>query len=124
MTFKDLEITPSILSALEDLGYTEPTPIQEQAIPKVLNRKDLIACAQTGTGKTAAFAVPMIQLIQKIECDKNKPTTLRGLILTPTRELAIQIEESIRDYGKNTDVKHTVIYGGVKQHKQVARMKK
>ena len=113
-----------VLSALEDLGYAEPTPIQEQAIPKVLNRKDLIACAQTGTGKTAAFAVPMIQLIQKTECDQSKPTVLRGLILTPTRELAIQIGESIRDYAKNTEVKHTVIYGGVKQQKQVERIKK
>lgn len=124
MTFKDLQLIPPILSALNDLGYTQPTPIQEQAIPKVLQRKDLIACAQTGTGKTAAFSVPMIQQIQKIECDQNKPTALRGLILTPTRELAIQIEESIRDYGKNTDVKHTVIFGGVKQHKQVERLKK
>ena len=124
MTFQDLKLIAPIQSALDDLGYTEPTPIQEQAIPKVLNRKDLIACAQTGTGKTAAFSVPIIQMIQQIECERNNKTTLRGLILTPTRELAIQIGENIRDYGKKTQVKHTVIFGGVKQHKQVERLKK
>lgn len=124
MTFKDLPLIAPIQSALKDLGYAEPTPIQQAAIPKVLNRKDLIACAQTGTGKTAAFSVPIIQLIQQFECERKQPVTLRGLILTPTRELAIQIEESIRDYGKNTQVKHTVIFGGVKQHKQVERLKK
>ena len=91
---------PPILKALAELGYEQATPIQEQAIPHVLDRKDLIACAQTGTGKTAAFSVPMLQLMQKIEGRNGGKPTLRGLILTPTRELAIQIDQSIKDYSK------------------------
>ena len=115
---------PPIARAFDELGYEKPTPIQEKAIPLVLQRKDLMGCAQTGTGKTAAFAAPIIQLIQKIECAKGKKPVLRALIVTPTRELAIQIDESISDYGKYTDVKHTVIFGGVKQHEQVRKLQK
>ena len=115
---------PPILKALAELGYEQATPIQEQAIPHVLSRKDLIACAQTGTGKTAAFSVPMLPLMHKIEGRKGSKPTLRGLILTPTRELAIQIDQSIKEYGKYTDIKHTVIFGGVNQNPQVEKLKR
>lgn len=124
MKFEDLRLINPILKALKDKQYTEPTTIQEKAIPLVLKRKDVLGCAQTGTGKTAAFAIPIIQLIQKIEAKETGKPTLRALIITPTRELAIQIDESIRDYGKYTIVEHTVIFGGVKQQKQVERLKK
>lgn len=123
MKFEDLDLIDPLLKALQDKGYTEPTPIQKKAIPLVLERKDILGCAQTGTGKTAAFAIPIIQLIHQKEGHiKGKPT-LRSLIVTPTRELAIQIGENIKAYAKHTQVKHTVIFGGVKQHKQVASMK-
>ncbi len=115
---------PPILKALAELGYEKATPIQEQAIPHVLDRKDLIACAQTGTGKTAAFSVPMLQLMEKIEGKQANKPTLRGLILTPTRELAIQIDQSIHEYGKHTSIKHTVIFGGVNQKPQVEKLKR
>ena len=124
MNFTDLRICEPILKALADKGYEEPTPIQEKSIPLVLDRKDVLGCAQTGTGKTAAFSVPIIQLIHKIEKPGHDKPVLRALIVTPTRELAIQIDESLRDYGKYTRVKHAVIFGGVKQHKQVEKMKK
>jgi ATP-dependent RNA helicase RhlE len=113
MTFKDLNIIDPILKALNDKGYNEPTAIQEKAIPIVLKRRDVMGCAQTGTGKTAAFAIPIIQLIQKIEKPTNEKPVLRSLIVTPTRELAIQIDENIAAYSKYTSIKHTVIFGGV-----------
>lgn len=123
MKFEDLGLEGPLLQALEEKGYETPTPIQEQAIPLVLKRKDILGCAQTGTGKTAAFATPIIQLVHQKEGHiKGKPT-LRSLIVTPTRELAIQIDDNIKAYAKHTEVKHTVIFGGVKQHKQVARLK-
>lgn len=112
------------MSALEEKGYESPTPIQEAAIPKILERKDVLGVAQTGTGKTAAFAIPIIQLIQKKDGQHNGRPHLRSLIVTPTRELAIQIGENIRDYSKNTNIKHAVIFGGVKQHDQVRQLKK
>lgn len=123
MTFNDLQLIDPILRAVQDKNYTTPTKIQEKAIPIILQRKDVMGCAQTGTGKTAAFSIPILQLIQRIE-KENAPTTLRALILTPTRELAIQINDSINDYGKYTHVRHTVIFGGVKQHKQVKALEK
>lgn len=124
MTFKELNIIEPILGALQEKGYTEPTPIQEQAIPIILTKRDLLGCAQTGTGKTAAFAIPIIQLIEnEIGGLKQKPI-LRSLIVTPTRELAIQIDENIAEYSKNTSIKHTVIYGGVKQGKQVDKVQR
>ncbi|GAB5553357.1 MAG: DEAD/DEAH box helicase [Saprospiraceae bacterium] len=123
MTFEDLKVIDPILDALEDKGYKHPTPIQEKAIPIVLDRQDLIGCAQTGTGKTAAFSIPIIQLIQRIETKEQGKPTLRALILTPTRELAIQIDQNIKEYSKYTNIRHTVIFGGVKQGKQVARLK-
>jgi ATP-dependent RNA helicase RhlE len=123
MTFRELDLIDPILRALKDKNYTEPTPIQAQAIPLVLDRQDILGSAQTGTGKTAAFAIPIIQLIHKIEKDNSRPT-LRALIVTPTRELAIQIDENIRDYSKYTNIKHAVIFGGVKQGKQVEKIRK
>ncbi|MEM6318127.1 MAG: DEAD/DEAH box helicase [Bacteroidota bacterium] len=124
MRFEDLKLIPPILKALKEKKYVTPTPIQEQAIPVVLNRKDVLGVAQTGTGKTAAFSIPIIQLIHRIEAKEKGKPTLRVLILTPTRELAIQIEESIADYSKYTVVQQTVIFGGVKQHRQVEALKK
>ena len=123
MTFEDLNLIDPILKALKEKNYTEPTEIQAEAIPVILKRRDVLGSAQTGTGKTAAFAIPIIQLINKIEKDSHRKPTLRSLIVTPTRELAIQIDENIRDYSKHTNIKHTVIFGGVKQGKQVARLK-
>ena len=123
MTFEDLGVIEPILKALDAKNYKEPTQIQERAIPIVLKRNDVLGSAQTGTGKTAAFAIPIIQLIHQIEKDDNKKPQIRALIVTPTRELAIQIDENIRDYGAHTIIKHTVIFGGVKQSKQVARLK-
>lgn len=124
MRFEELDIVAPILDALEDKGYESPTPIQAKAIPLVLDRNDVLGTAQTGTGKTAAFSIPIIQLIHKIESKNNGRPTLRALIVTPTRELAIQIDENIREYSKYTQVKHAVIFGGVKQHQQVQSLKK
>jgi ATP-dependent RNA helicase RhlE len=124
MTFDNLNLIAPILDALKEAGYSTPTPIQSQAIPEVLQQRDLLACAQTGTGKTAAFSLPIIQLLQE-RGDKNlKPKKIRALILTPTRELAIQIAEQIDIYGKNTQIKQTVIFGGVGQSPQVAAIRK
>ena len=124
MRFEELDLIDPILKALKDKKYTEPTTIQEKAIPLILKRNDVLGCAQTGTGKTAAFAIPIIQLIHQIESKNSGPTQLRSLIVTPTRELAIQIDENIKAYSKYTIIKHTVIFGGVKQGKQVERLKK
>lgn len=118
MTFDDLRLIQPILSALKAEGYTTPTPIQQQAIPLVLQHKDLLGCAQTGTGKTAAFAIPIIQLLSEEPAASGK-RPIRALILTPTRELAIQIGESFESYGKNTHLRYHVIFGGVSQHSQV-----
>jgi len=122
MTFDDLNLIEPILKAVKDKQYTEPTPIQEKSIPLILEKHDVLGSAQTGTGKTAAFSIPIIQFIQNRKEIQNK-TKITALIVTPTRELAIQIDEDIRDYGKYTNVKHTVIFGGVKQAKQVAHLK-
>ena len=118
MTFEQLGLIEPILKALKTEGYTSPTPIQQQAIPVALQGKDILGCAQTGTGKTAAFALPMLQLLSKDKITKGYRYT-RGLILTPTRELAIQIDESFTAYGKHVGLKHEVIYGGVPQTQQV-----
>ena len=124
MRFEDLKLVSPILRALKDKEYDTPTPIQQKAIPFVLKREDILASAQTGTGKTAAFSIPIIQLIHiKERQEKGKPT-LRALIVTPTRELAIQIGENIEAYGKYTEVRHTVIFGGVNQNKQVEQLKR
>src|SRR5690554_6544608 len=118
MQFESLNIIEPILKALQQEGYTTPTPIQAQAIPIVLKGTDLLGCAQTGTGKTAAFAVPILQLLSQTKAyGRVKP--IRSLIVTPTRELAIQIEESFTSYGKHTGLTSTVIFGGVNQSRQV-----
>ena len=118
MSFENLELIEPLLKALKAEGYTQPTPIQQQAIPIVLQRKDLLGCAQTGTGKTAAFALPTLQLLHQDELYQKGPHGIKALILTPTRELAIQIGESFAAYGKLLRLKHTVIFGGVSQRSQ------
>ncbi|MDF2523355.1 MAG: box helicase domain protein [Clostridiales bacterium] len=123
MNFEKLNIITPILKALETEGYTLPTPIQEQAIPIILEGKDLVGCAQTGTGKTAAFAIPMLQIIYKEQSNENGTRKIKGLILTPTRELAIQISESLNAYGKHTGIRHAAIYGGVSQVSQTNALK-
>lgn len=119
MTFKDLGIIEPILKALEEEGYTQPTPIQEQSIPILLQGNDLLGCAQTGTGKTAAFSIPIIQQLINEGIDTKRKRKIKALVVTPTRELAIQIGDSFKAYSKHTDLKKTVIYGGVKQGSQV-----
>ncbi len=123
MRFEDLKIIDPILKAVRDRNYLQPTQIQQKAIPIILKRQDVLGSAQTGTGKTAAFAIPIIQLIHRIEGRERTPV-LRSLIVTPTRELAIQIDENIKAYAKYTKVRNAVIYGGVKQHRQVEQIKK
>lgn len=118
MTFNELNIMPAILKALSKENYTEPTPIQEQAIPAVLAGRDLLGCAQTGTGKTAAFAVPIIQLLTEQKTAPNSGRKIRSLILTPTRELALQISDNIKAYSQYTDIRCTAIVGGVSQKAQ------
>ena len=118
MTFKELNIIEPILKAIEEKGYNMPTPIQEKAIPVALAGKDVLGCAQTGTGKTASFAIPIIQLLQNSKEDAKRKG-IKALILTPTRELALQISECIDDYAKYTRVRHGVMFGGVKQGSQV-----
>jgi ATP-dependent RNA helicase RhlE len=124
--FKDLHLIEPIAKALEQEGYTTPTPIQEQAIPHILRGKDVLGCAQTGTGKTAAFAIPILQnlFLQKRKEETAYHQHIKVLILTPTRELAIQIDESFSAYGKHTGISHTVIFGGVSQHSQVNALRK
>jgi len=117
MHFETLNIIEPILKAIKEEGYTIPTPIQVQAIPIVMNGTDLIGCAQTGTGKTAAFAVPILQLLSKNR-SFDKKRKIRSLIVTPTRELAIQIEESFKAYGRYTGLTCTVVFGGVNQNPQ------
>ncbi|MFY7668634.1 MAG: DEAD/DEAH box helicase [Crocinitomicaceae bacterium] len=122
MTFKELDLLEPILNALNTQGYTNPTPIQEQAIPIVLQGKDIMGCAQTGTGKTAAFAIPILQRLQTTK-NQDQKRVIRALIVTPTRELAIQIDESFKDYGKNLKLQCAVIFGGVNQTSQVNRLR-
>ncbi len=121
MAFKKLSIIEPILKAVAEEGYTIPTPIQQQAIPLVLQRKDLLGCAQTGTGKTAAFAIPILQILHE---QKPLAPGIKVLILTPTRELAIQIDESFAAYGKHTGIRHTVIFGGVSQLHQTNALRR
>lgn len=123
MTFENLNLIEPILRAVKAEGYTEPTPIQEQAIPVLLKGRDLIGCAQTGTGKTAAFAIPILQLLFEKKTNPGAKRQIAALIVTPTRELAIQISESFTAYGKHTGLRHTVIFGGVSQHAQTNALK-
>jgi ATP-dependent RNA helicase RhlE len=116
-TFESLNIASPILKALQEEGYTKPTPIQSQAIPIVLQGIDLLGCAQTGTGKTAAFSIPILQLMAQ-RPENGAHRIIKGLIVTPTRELAIQIGESLQAYGRHLPLRSTVIFGGVSQHGQ------
>ncbi len=118
MTFNDLKLIPVILKALSKENYTTPTPIQEQAIPAVLAGRDLLGCAQTGTGKTAAFALPIIQLLSEQQTRPNTQRRIRSLILTPTRELALQISDNMEAYGQYTQLRCSAIVGGVSQSAQ------
>lgn len=130
MSFQHLNLIEPLLKALDNEGYTTPTPIQQQAIPILLERRDLLGCAQTGTGKTAAFALPLLQLLCEdaagvtAETRQGGPRPIRALVLTPTRELAIQIDESFAAYGKYTGMKHLVIFGGVPQQAQVQALQR
>jgi len=123
MTFSDLKLIDKLVTALDKKGYKNPTPIQEQSIPHILAGKDIFGCAQTGTGKTAAFALPILQLL-----DANKPAvpqkTIKALVLAPTRELALQISANFLEYGKNLGITHTTVFGGVNQNPQVAAIKR
>ena len=119
MNFKDLNIIPPIMKAVEQAGYTKATDIQYQTIPHILNGNDVIGCAQTGTGKTASFAIPVLQLLNENPVTKKG---IRTLILTPTRELAIQISENFETYGTFMQLKYLAIFGGVPQGKQVAAL--
>ena len=124
MSFLNLKLIDPILEALASEGYTMPTPIQAQSIPVVLSGKDLLGCAQTGTGKTAAFAIPILQKLHTGQVPLKGVRPVKALVLTPTRELAIQIGESFAAYGKHSHLKHAVIYGGVSQHTQTEALKK
>ncbi|BAX81166.1 DEAD/DEAH box helicase [Labilibaculum antarcticum] len=118
MTFDKLEIIEPILKAIGAKGYTHPTPIQEKSIPILLRKRDLLGCAQTGTGKTAAFAIPILQHIFNDATPEKGRRRIKALVVTPTRELAIQIKDNFSEYGKYTGIKNTVIFGGVKQGAQ------
>ncbi|MEG1573891.1 MAG: DEAD/DEAH box helicase [Bacteroidales bacterium] len=122
MTFKELNISEPILRALADKKYETPTPIQQQAIPVAMSGKDMLGVAQTGTGKTAAFAIPIIEHLSSAYNENRGKRQIKALVLTPTRELAIQIEEAFADYGKYSGLKHTVVYGGVSQKPQTDKL--
>ena len=123
MTFTELSISETILKALLTKGYQTPTPIQEKAIPVALDGKDLLGIAQTGTGKTAAFAIPIIQMLNESRVKKVR-REIKALILTPTRELAIQIDECFEDYSQYTNLRHAVVFGGVNQRPQVEQLRR
>ena len=123
MLFEDLSLSKSIQKAVYELGYLEPTPIQEQSIPAILKGHDLIGCAQTGTGKTAAFAIPIIHQLHRIVGSSKKSKQIRCLVVTPTRELAVQIAQNFNEYGKYTNLTTLTIFGGVSQVPQVDILK-
>ena len=132
VSFNNLQLIEPLLKSLQQEGYEKPTPIQEQAIPIILQHRDLLGCAQTGTGKTAAFAIPILQLmhqqkqtgVHQQSINNRERRNIQTLVLTPTRELAIQIEESLRTYGRYLDLKHLVIFGGVSQFNQVNALRR
>ncbi|MGV3696938.1 DEAD/DEAH box helicase [Flavobacterium sp.] len=124
MLFEDLSLSNSIQRAVHEEGYTSPTPIQEKAIPHILAGRDLVGCAQTGTGKTAAFAIPIIHNLHRIVGSSKKTKQIRCLVVTPTRELAVQIGESFDTYGKYTNLRQLTIFGGVSQVPQVDQLRK
>lgn len=123
MKFEDLNLREELLKAIAEEGYEIPSPIQEKAIPPALEGRDVLGCAQTGTGKTAAFALPILQNILKTATKNDKQRKIRALVLTPTRELALQISESFLTYGRHTDIKCTVVFGGVSANPQIAQLR-
>ena len=123
MTFDQLGLSPELLRAVADAGYTEPTPVQREAIPHVLAGRDLLAAAQTGTGKTAAFVLPILQRLATTPSAAERPG-VRVLVLTPTRELAVQIEESVRTYGAHLPIRSAIVYGGMPMAPQVAELRR
>ncbi|GFZ78440.1 DEAD/DEAH box helicase [Aquaticitalea lipolytica] len=124
MSFKDLQLNKPILKAIEDAGYIDPTLVQEKTIPLVLGKKDVITSAQTGTGKTAAFALPILQLLFDKQDAPKKGKKIRALVISPTRELAVQIGENFKTYGKNTNLRSTVVFGGTSIEPQIDVLKK
>jgi len=124
MSFNKLGLSEPILRAIAEEGYSKPTPIQEKAIPVVLDRRDILAGAQTGTGKTAGFTLPLLQLLSKQAPGRDKRRHVRALILTPTRELAAQVGESVKTYGKHLPFRSTVIFGGVSINPQITTLRK
>jgi ATP-dependent RNA helicase RhlE len=124
MTFSDLKLINKLVTALDKKGYKNPTPIQEQSIPHILEGKDIFGCAQTGTGKTAAFALPILQLLDARRANGPHQKTIKALILAPTRELALQISANFLEYGSNLGITHTTIFGGVNQNPQVNAIKR
>lgn len=124
MSFTTLGLSEPILRAIKETGYTEPTPIQKQAIPIILEGKDVLAGAQTGTGKTAGFTLPLLQLLSDTPIQKGKARKVRALVLTPTRELAAQVAENVASYSKYLPFSHTVIFGGVGINPQISRLRK
>ncbi len=124
MTFQQLNLIDPILKALKEEGYESPTPVQEQSIPEALKGRDLLACAQTGTGKTAAFAIPILQNLHEQHIPRDHPAVIKALVLTPTRELAIQIDESFKAYGRHLRLHNLVVFGGVSQNPQVASLRR
>ncbi len=124
MSFNSLQLSAPLLKAIKEQGYDKPTPIQEQSIPIILAKKDILAGAQTGTGKTASFTLPMLELLHRAKPSKDKKAHhVKALILTPTRELATQVEESVRTYGKHLPYKSAVIFGGVKINPQITKLR-
>src|SRR5690606_9459215 len=121
MFFSELGLSAPLLDAIQAAGYSEPTPIQKVAIPPALRGRDVLGCAQTGTGKTAAFCLPMLQLIH---ARSGEQSALKGLILAPTRELAAQISDSLATYGKHLDLWHTVVFGGVSDKPQIDELRR
>lgn len=124
MNFEDLQLSPLLLKALKEKGYTVPSKIQEKAIPHVLNGSDVLGCAQTGTGKTAAFALPIIQNLMKSPIETYQKKKIRSLILTPTRELALQIKDNFNEYSAHTSINSTVIFGGVSAKPQIETLRR
>jgi len=123
LRFEELNIITPIMKALKAEGYEAPTPIQEQAIPAILAGRDLLGCAQTGTGKTAAFTIPLLQILRRDRTDEKNQCAIKALILVPTRELAVQIGDSLSAYGRFTRIRHTVLFGGVSQAPQTKALK-
>ena len=122
MSFSSLGLSPPLLEAIAEKGYSEPTPIQAQAIPAVLDGKDVMGAAQTGTGKTAGFTLPILEILSKGQ--RARSNHVRALVLTPTRELAAQVEASVVTYGKNMSLRSTVVFGGVKINPQMMKLRK